>query len=528
MPISRSSFIVSTLALLALGLLALAAVVASNVWLVQRTQDLVTEVQQFRRLRAATVDFRSLLQDAETGQRGYLLTLDESYLAPFRRAVERLPAETARFRAAAQPDPIARAAVDELVATAQSKIAEMQRTVDLADAGKVDDAIAVVRTDAGKELMDRARALFHDILTDVEERLIAINGQQASSAGALWWVSVGGGLFVLAVTIAGMITIFVYLRQLALARQEVETLNASLEERVRERTFELGRANEEIQRFAYIVTHDLRAPLVNIMGFTSELEQSVATLQGFVERHAAERAARNTVDAGTGQTDSGQNDAAEQPIPSTGEAAPDFEAVRLAAQEDLPEALGFIRSSTRKMDGLINAILKLSREGRRVLKPEPVDLPALLAAAAAAIQHQVSEAEGEVTIDARVRSIVADRLSLEQIIGNLLDNAVKYRRPDVPLRISIRATPRPGGLVDIAVADNGRGIDAGDHERVFELFRRSGRQDQPGEGIGLAHVRTMARNLGGDISLNSTFGEGSVFTLSLPARPRAVTRSVAA
>ncbi|WAC27329.1 sensor histidine kinase [Ancylobacter sp. SL191] len=498
MPISRGSFIVSTLLLLLLGLVALAGVVASNVWLVQRTQSLVVEVQQMRRLRAATVDFRSLLQDLETGQRGYLLTSDPTYLTPFRAAMQKLPAQIETFERAAQVDPVARQLAPDLIATAKAKMAELQQTVDLTEAGQLAQAVDIVRGDTGKELMDRARDAFAAIIEQAEKRLLAINAEQASSANALWWVSVGGGLLVLAVTVAGMATIFVYLRQLAATRREIEELNASLEERVRERTFELGRANDEIQRFAYIVTHDLRAPLVNIMGFTSELEQSVATLQGFVDRHDGD------------------------------ENTPDLEAVRLAAREDLPEALGFIRSSTRKMDGLINAILKLSREGRRVTKPERIDLPALLNNSAAAIQHQVTEAQGEVTIDARVPSLVADRLSVEQIIGNLLDNAVKYRRRDEPLRISIRATTRPGGLVDIAVEDNGRGIDPGDHERVFELFRRSGPQDQPGEGIGLAHVRTMARNLGGDISLKSTFGQGSVFTLSLPAYPRAVAGSVAA
>ena len=127
--------------------------------------------------------------------------------------------------------------------------------------------------------------------------------------------------------------------------EEIGALNQGLEERVRERTAELGRANEEIQRFAYIVTHDLRAPLVNIMGFTSELEESLKAIQS---------AFRPT-------------DSASEVNQSDGPAA---EEARTAVLEDLPEAIGFIRSSIRKMDRLINAILKLSREGRRVLTPE--------------------------------------------------------------------------------------------------------------------------------------------------------------
>jgi signal transduction histidine kinase len=73
-----------------------------------------------------------------------------------------------------------------------------------------------------------------------------------------------------------------------------------------------------------------------------------------------------------------------------------------------------------------------------------------------------------------------------------------------------------GNRIEIEVEDNGRGIAASDHERVFELFRRSGTQNQPGEGIGLAHVRTIVRSLGGDITLRSELGVGTTFIITLP------------
>jgi signal transduction histidine kinase len=168
------------------------------------------------------------------------------------------------------------------------------------------------------------------------------------------------------------------------------------------------------------------------------------------------------------------------------------------------------------MDGLINAILKISREGRRELRAESVDLAALIEAAAAAVHHQASaEDDGGIDVDSKVSRIVSDRLSLDQIMGNLLDNAIKYRAPDRPIRISVR-TRRDRGGVRIEIEDNGRGIAAGDHERIFELFRRSGSQTTTGEGIGLAHVRTMVRNLGGDIVVRSELGKGTTFTVTLP------------
>ena len=168
------------------------------------------------------------------------------------------------------------------------------------------------------------------------------------------------------------------------------------------------------------------------------------------------------------------------------------------------------------MDGLINAILKLSREGRRVLRPEPIELDTLLKTAAANVQHQVTEAGGEVSIEGYVPPVVSDRLALEQIFGNLFDNAVKYRGPSRPLQIKVRTREELGQRIVVEVEDNGRGISKQDHERVFDLFRRSGSQDQPGEGIGLAHVRSMIRNLGGDISLKSDIEQGTTMKLSLP------------
>jgi signal transduction histidine kinase len=115
--------------------------------------------------------------------------------------------------------------------------------------------------------------------------------------------------------------------------------------------------------------------------------------------------------------------------------------------------------------------------------------------------------------------MVADRLSLEQIFGNLFDNAVKYRRNDRPLAIRVRIAEERA-RVSVSVEDNGRGIAEQDRERVFDLFRRAGAQDQPGEGIGLAHVRSMVRNLGGDVLMESQLGRGTTFRVILPQQFR--------
>ena len=499
MPVSRASFLRSSLLLLLVGLASLVLVIGTSVWLVQRTQGYVDEVVQMRQIRSSVADLLSLMQDAETGQRGYLLTGEEGYLAPFTSAKDRLAGRLDALSKLAAKSPDVRAFSERLTDLLNTKMRELGETIDLAKQGRRDEALRVVRTDLGKNLMDDARGVFNRLVANADARLNTLVAEQNASANALWWVTILGGLLILTVTGAGMVVIMRYTGEIADARREVEALNTGLEERVRERTAELGRANEEIQRFAYIVTHDLRAPLVNIMGFTAELESSLVQLQTYV-----------------GSVENQDDN-------------PAFKDAKLAATEDLPEALGFIRTSTRKMDGLINAILKLSREGRRTLRPETVDLAALVQASAAAVNHQVVEADGEVAVDMKKASaIVSDRMSLEQVIGNLFDNAVKYRRRDVPLRISVRGQREPGGRVLIEVEDNGRGIAETDRDRVFELFRRSGQQDQQGEGIGLAHVRTLVRNLGGEITLTSTFGQGTTFSIVLPQDLRTVIGRTAA
>jgi signal transduction histidine kinase len=490
MPITSKTFVRSTALLLLVGLLALLGIVGTTLWLGERTQVYFNEVVEARDARTAAVDLRALLQDAETSQRGYIITLDEQYLAPYQAALPQIDETIARLDAVLTPYPQAAEPLRQMHEDIAFKLAEMSETIDLVQQDRRADAVEIIRTDAGKEAMDRARAFFSGLITAADTRLTEGVENQRNTANLLRIVSIVGALVIFAV-IAGVIwAVFSYTQELANARRAVEDANAGLEERVRERTADLGKANEEIQRFAYIVTHDLRAPLVNIMGFTAELETSVEAVRAHMESQAIE-----------------------DDDPAATEA-------RTAATEDLPEAITFIRAATRKMDGLINAILKISREGRRQLNPDTVDLAEIVDTSAAAVHHQVAERDGEIATDIRVGKLITDRLSLEQILGNLLDNAIKYQEPDRPLRVAIRARHVPGNRVIIEVEDNGRGIADTDHERVFELFRRSGSQTSPGEGIGLAHVRTMVRSLGGDVTLTSRLGEGTTFIINLPRDAR--------
>lgn len=486
MPISKSVFMRLTAALLVVGLVALVAIVGTSFWLVERTQVYFEEVVEAREGRAATVDLRNAMQEIDAGLRGYLLTAEERQLENFFGAREAIVPFYDRLADLLQPYPQAAEPMEHLRAALDHKVGIANRAIDLRRQGDTAAAITVFAVERDRVMLAEARGFLDAVIAAADQRLTDGVEDQRVTANLLRLVTLIGGIIVIAVMGVSVWTALHYTRDLVAAREEVEALNADLEARVNERTEELVRANEEIQRFAYIVTHDLRAPLVNIMGFTAELDETMESIQKYV------------LDEGGTLEEHEIHDA------------------RQAAREDLPEAIGFIRSSTKKMDALINAILKISRDGRRPLKPEKIDLGELLQASADSITHQVAETGGEIAIDVDLPAVMSDRLSLDQIFGNLLDNAVKYRIRDKPLHVSLTSRRLPGRRFAIDVTDNGRGIAPQDHERVFDLFRRSGTQDQPGEGIGLAHVRTLVRALGGEISLASDAGQGATFTVVLP------------
>ena len=475
-------------ALLSLGLIVLIGIVAATYVLAERSRNSFDEVIAARDTRATAVDVRNSLLAAESSQRGFVYNGNEIYLAPYDTAKSLALRRFEKLQRLLTEDPGAATSLDRLKNIISEKFAEMDKTVALKRQRKDDAVAAIIGSNRGKALMDEANVFFNGIILAADDRLTARVAEQRSYFAWLRLITIAGGIAIVIVVGFAWASVVRHTRELSSAQRDLEALNSGLEGRVRERTADLVRANEEVQRFAYIVTHDLRAPLVNIMGFTSELEAGVASMQTLIEK-------------------SGIGSDASDPVVAN---------ARMAAAEDLPEAISFIRSSTRKMDGLINAILQLSREGRRPLRAETIQLAELIESNTSSFQHQVKEAGGEINVDLSVAKIETDRLSLEQAFANLLDNAIKYRSRERPLRINVGAKIIPGNRVAIEFEDNGRGIADQDAERIFELFRRSGPQDQPGEGIGLAHVRSVVRRLGGDISVKSALDVGTTFRIELP------------
>ncbi len=266
-------------------------------------------------------------------------------------------------------------------------------------------------------------------------------------------------------------------------RKTVSALQKS-EGQVLERTAHLEMAHQELKAFAYIVSHDMRAPLINIGGYAGELRSLLDEMKNAMAASVdrLEPEARRKI-----------NDLFE---------------------EDVPEALGFIQGSVQRLERQIDAILQLSRLGRIDLQPETLDLKALISRTLESWAHRIEDAGATVTVG-EFPAVVCDQNAMELVIGNLLDNAVKYLDPRRPGRIEVDAE-RAQDRVIVHVRDNGQGIAPQDLDKIFHVFRRVGAQDSPGEGMGLAYVKAVVQRLGGNIRCHSVVGEGSTFSFDLP------------
>jgi PAS domain S-box-containing protein len=277
--------------------------------------------------------------------------------------------------------------------------------------------------------------------------------------------------------------LYTQLEQELAERERAEKALRDSEERLQQYAAELEQANEEVKRFAYIVSHDLRAPLVNMKGFTTELRLALDEIQA-------------VMDAAVPHLDEGQR-----------------QTIQYALHEDAPEALMFIDSSVEHMDRFISALLKLSRLGRRELKLEQVDMNGVVASILPTLAHQIAAHEGEVRVG-ELPEVVADRTSMEQVMANILGNAVKYLTSERPAEIEVSGE-RLEKETRFRITDNGRGIAEEDMDKLFTPFRRAGRQDVPGEGMGLAYVQTLVRRHGGRIWCESEYGLGTTFSFTI-------------
>lgn len=256
---------------------------------------------------------------------------------------------------------------------------------------------------------------------------------------------------------------------LELVNRELAQANEALERRAAE----LTRSNDELEQFASIASHDLQEPLRKVRTFTQRVIDDEADA-------LSERGADYLRRAG---------------------------------------------AAAERMQHLIEDLLRFSRLATHGRPFAPVDLDGLVRDVLDDLTTQVSEAGAAVHIG-KLPTIWGDAVQLRQLMQNLLSNALKFQRPDVPLQIDIAAKLR-GNQVEITVADNGIGFDPQYSRRIFRVFERlHGRGTYPGTGIGLSLCGKIVDRHGGTIRADGAPGEGATFTILLPTDRRHETVSI--
>ena len=241
--------------------------------------------------------------------------------------------------------------------------------------------------------------------------------------------------------------------------------------------------NRELQDIAYSASHDLKSPLVNIEGFSNVLKTDCDHLIGFFAEQAK----------GQNKTDQ----------------------IELLLKKDIPESLGFIIRSTKKMATLLDGLLQVSRVGSIEINSEFLDMDKIARNVLTAMEHQINQSKATIAVDS-LPGCLGDAHMVDHVLTNLVGNAVKYLDP--AKKGEIRISGKVEGDVSIyCVTDNGIGIAPEHQKKVFEIFHRLDPEGfASGDGLGLTIVARIMDRLGGQVWLESEQGRGSKFFVSLP------------
>ncbi|HEY2734016.1 MAG TPA: MASE1 domain-containing protein [Polyangiales bacterium] len=279
---------------------------------------------------------------------------------------------------------------------------------------------------------------------------------------------------------------------------------AKLETRVAERTAELASANDSLKKvnqqhtrrgqalaakqdeaesFVYVVSHDLRAPLVNIQGFSEELRAGCRDLEESLR---------------------------DLPLPAARR-----QAIERILAEGIRESLGYIAASTTKLQHLIDALLVLSRTGREQYTLMPIDSDALAEASVGVLRQTIEKGGARVELSP-LPAAYGDSTAIGQVFTNLIGNAVKYLQPGRAGVIEVGGETQDE-MSHFWVRDNGCGFGINARTRLFQAFQRFHPQLASGEGMGLAIVKRVVERHGGRVWAESVEGAGSTFHFTLPA-----------
>lgn len=423
-------------------------------------------------------DLKTELLNAETGQRGYLLTGDVQYLEPYHEALGRINQLLSAISSSDAEIGRHRPRFTLLHTQTEQIINGMQAVVQLVHNDLNRAAVIEINTDTGMELMRSVLSLLREMETDeqtaLEQNRTSADQTRKLILAALIATNVVGLLLALGI----YIVVYRNTRKVAALYSEIEEVNAELETKVQQRTLALRqysealkRSNRDLEQFAFVASHDLQEPLRKIHAFGDRLLQKYG----------------NKLD----------------------ESGSDY--------------LVRMQNASRRMSEMIDDLLSFSRITTQKKPFSRVKLDKLMANVLDDLEYTIENAGASVHVD-ELPEIDADASQIRQVFMNLIGNSIKFRRPDAKPEIAISCeaesnTESTDGRrwYRLRFSDNGIGFDPQYVDKVFDLFQRlHGRDKYDGTGIGLALCRKVINRHGGTISVESAPGRGAVFTIRLP------------
>jgi PAS domain S-box-containing protein len=565
-------------ALVALVLVTISALVAYFT-----TTALVNDFAEVRHSRQVTtdlIDLLSVLKDAETGQRGYVITGNAAYLAPYTSARATVNTKLAALRALTADDPAQQQQLQRLQPLIDAKMAELDLAVTLRRTQGFAAASAEVSTDQGETLMDQIRAIFLTMQTRASAQEAAQTADTEAVARRAVVMRAVGGILTVGLAILAYVAIVRELRRRAQSEAALRDQHRQAEEARRETGAILNATHEAIM----LLSPERRVLSANPR-FGDLFGLDAASIIGrcfdeqgvHLEQRFADPSAFLSLVAGKGIPDAPpHSDTIGQRLPEerelhvftapvsladgnalgrlfvfrdvTQERAADrlkTEFVSLVSHElrtpltsikgyvdllatgevgpltgDQQEFLGVVKQNADRLVSLINDLLDISRieAGRVMLHPQALSLGPLLQPIVASLRPQADARRQTMTLLAPpdLPVIAGDAGCLAQVFTNLLSNAIKYTPPGGDVQITARAEH---GLVHIDVTDTGIGMTPDELDQLFTKFFRSTNRlvrEVGGTGLGLAICRSLIELHGGQIVVRSRPGHGSTFSVYLP------------
>jgi signal transduction histidine kinase len=484
----------------------LLCLLAQSFWLVRLHREEEDAAQWTAHTREVELQAQRLLTalvDSETADRGYVITRDPAFLAPYQNAEQVIPEAIRNLQSLVSDNPVQTARMKEIARLSAEKI-EIMRGIYGADSGAVpaspDEIKANIRR--GKMAMDGLRAKLAEFIAE-EQRLLTLRTARLEArwryTSYVLWAGAGLGIA------GGLLAVFLFTlgvsQRLALVQRNAARLAEELPlsapmggrdeigrleheqhrssrliaertvqiraaaEELERRRAELERANAELEAFSYSVSHDLRSPLRHIDGYSNILLE-------------------------------------------------DFGAALPAEAQKL---LGRVREGTSRMGRLIDELLNLGRIGRKPLRLEITGLNSLVDEVRADLATETIGRQVEWRI-AKLPFIECDAALMKQVFFNLLSNALKYSRPRAQAVITVGQAEIAGGTA-LFVRDNGVGFNPQYAEKLFGVFQRLHRaEDFEGTGVGLATVARVVHRHGGRIWAEAELDRGATFFFTLNAR----------